>query len=540
MVANITDTLSQVSSSTTGRPVIAQLAAPGKALAAASINLNDVTNWTTATAIHISIYNTTTISGVTVKDPTTQTDWKGVLAGTTVSGLVLTGGNDRTYTAGALVEITPTARYAKDLYENISAHANQDGSLKTAAVQAALNIGTTPADYTILATPPSTVVYNGNRNYTITYPAVDYTNVTNPGTRWRGTRTVAAPTQCTNLNGTTQYYTKTSPAGMTFTDDFAGGTWIKLTSYASSRFMGRWNGTNGWVMEILSDGRVNLFGNNGGPSNYSQITSYQSIPLNRWVHVAAQLDMSTFTATTTTSYVMLDGQDVPAVVSRGGTNPTALVQAGDFQIGAANGATFHNGKLAQTWVSSAKITQANIRTLISQGLTSALITANSIISAYSFDNNINDLNTTNANNLTAVGSAVATNADSPFGNQANGLISSTLEYGIIQRSTFSTDTTIVVQVPEGCAIPTSGGLTTTAYSSARNPYGFPGQRDKWQLKCLVLNTIPNPGGAGSLTIYNAGGINLNVPIGSWDVRGELAYDTNPNSTTAQILSLIHI
>jgi uncharacterized alpha/beta hydrolase family protein len=43
---------------------------------------------------------------------------------------------------------------------------------------------------------------------------------------------------------------------------------------------------------------------NGGAGNVSYLTSYQSIPLNKWVHIAAQLDMSAFTATTTTTSYM--------------------------------------------------------------------------------------------------------------------------------------------------------------------------------------------------------------------------------------------
>ena len=75
--------------------------------------------------------------------------------------------------------------------------------------------------------------------------------------------------------------------------------------------------------------------------------------------------MSAFTNTPTTGYIMIDGVDVPATYTRGGTNPTALVQAGNIEVGAYNGGTNpFPGKIAQAFVSSAKITQANVRTLI--------------------------------------------------------------------------------------------------------------------------------------------------------------------------------
>jgi hypothetical protein len=292
------------------------------------------------------------------------------------------------------------------------------------------------------------------------------------------------------------------------------GRWVKLSSYngAINTIISRWNGTSGWTLNVQPTGQVLIEGFNAGSANFSYALSYQSIPLNKWVHISAQLDMSTFTASTTTSYIMIDGVDVPCSVVRGGTNPTALVQAGNLEVGATNAGTLpFNGKIAQAFVSSAKITQANIRTLYSQGLTPALITANSIISAYSFNNAITDLNTTNANNLTANGSAVATNADSPMGQQADGTISSTLDYMIIQKATFSTNTTVTVQVPEG-NIPTSGGVSAVVYSSQKAPYGMPTQRGKWYviLYDKVLHSISSP---VATTWYNTSMIT--TPVGEW-------------------------
>lgn len=130
MAGVITDLLDRTSDSSTGRPIIATLAAPGKALAATSINIAAATNWTTTTAIHFSIYTTVTIGSTVVKDPTSQTDWKGTLSGTAIGNLTLTGGTDRTYTAGAIVELTPTSRYAKDLYDWAIAGHNQNGTHK--------------------------------------------------------------------------------------------------------------------------------------------------------------------------------------------------------------------------------------------------------------------------------------------------------------------------------------------------------------------------------------------------------------------------
>ena len=387
-------------------------------------------------------------------------------------------------------------------------------------------------DWNTIATAPTTITNLGQRSYSLVYPGVDLTSTIHPGMRLRTTRTVAAPTQCTSLNGTTQYYSKTSPAAMTFTDDFTVSWYGKIPSYTSGILASRYNGTSGWALSVNANGTVRLAGFNAGAANVSYVESYQAVPLNRWVHITAQLDMSAFTATTTTSYVMFDLVDVPALVARSGTNPTALVQAGNLEIGATNGGTLpFGGKIAQVAIFNAKVTQATMRGYISQGLAG---TETSLISAYSFNNTINDLNTTNANNLTAQGSAVATNADSPFGLNSYGTPTGTLDYALIQSVTFSTNTTVTVQVPWGCTIPTTGGVTTSAYSSVKAPYGFPVSADRWIVD-MKLTTIPPVPGTTINTVYNFSTLNLAVPIGRWILNADLSYQI---TVTATIQSFI--
>lgn len=383
---------------------------------------------------------------------------------------------------------------------------------------------------------PNTVTANGNRSYSLVFNSTDYTGTLSPGMRLRTTRTVAAPTQCTSLNGTNQYYSKTSPAGMTFNDDFVVSAWVKVSSYptATAGLVSRYNGTSGWYLRLDTTGQIMLIGHNAGSGNYSYVQSYQSLPLNKWVHVTAQLDMSAFTATSTTSYVMFDGVDVPASVSRAGTNPTALVQAGNLEVGSFNAGGFAPVKIAQVAIYNAKVTQANIRATISQGLSGS---ETSLISAYSFNNSINDLNTGNANNLTANGSAVATNADSPFGTQASGSISSTLDYAIIQSASFSTNTTLTVQVPEGCTIPTSGGVSAVVYSSNKAPYGFPSDRNKWTVLMLFIGKSTVSWGGGAWTTP---GWSYIVPIGNWTIGFRGYFEKNDTvSNPTDIRTALH-
>lgn len=128
MAASVNDNLDQTTSSATGRPVTATLSAPGHSIGGTSIGVSVATNWSTTTGIHFSIYATTTVGSLTVKDTSTQTDWKGTLSGTTISNMTITGGTDQDYSAGAIVEITPTARWAKDLYDWAIAQHKQDGT----------------------------------------------------------------------------------------------------------------------------------------------------------------------------------------------------------------------------------------------------------------------------------------------------------------------------------------------------------------------------------------------------------------------------
>src|SRR5436305_765158 len=164
-----------------------------------------------------------------------------------------------------------------------------NGNIADKRAQVILATGSSnPAGGWTATSTPTTITALGNRSYTVLFPSVDLTSTLFPGYRFKGTRTVTAPTQSTSLNGTTQYYSKSSPAGMTFTDDFTVSAWIKLSSYASSTIISRYNGTSGWLLFLGADGRIYLQGNNAGASNFRRVSSYQSLPLNKWVHVAAQ------------------------------------------------------------------------------------------------------------------------------------------------------------------------------------------------------------------------------------------------------------
>lgn len=329
--------------------------------------------------------------------------------------------------------------------------------------------------------------------------------------RLRTTRTVSAPTQCTSLNGTTQYYSKTSPAGASFTTTWTQMAWIYLTSYptVAAGIMGRRNGgTEGWGMYISTSGCLVMSGCRVA-ANSKAAVSTQSVPLNRWVHVAMSMDMTAGATSGATWY--FDGVSVPGVVTQTGT-ATAIVQGTTAMVvGALESAGTYPfpGKIAQAAVFSAVLSQATIRAMMNQTLTGS---ETNLVSAYSFNNTINDLSA-NANNLTAVASAVATDADSPFGLNSYQTATGTLDYALVQAVTFSTDTTVTVQVPWGCTIPTSGGVTTSAYSSVKAPYGWVIDNRRWDVSHIQFATRIQVSPVAN-TWYNLGG-KLVVPVGSW-------------------------
>lgn len=463
-----------------GRSTATTLSAPGYTIGNTSINVGSTTNWPTTTGITFAI-DTIDSNGVRVAG--TYNTFRGTVnTATQITNVTYVGGDaNQNYSAGSTTRVYILAQsdWANRLVDGILVHADQDGTLKAGAVDvtavvadsiltkakldSSMNTELNTGWVSSVLPAVSSVTANGNRSYDITF-ASTVASILSSGMRLRTTRTVAAPTTCFSLDGTNDYYNDTSVAGMTFTDDFTVGAWIKLNSYASSTIISRLNGTSGWCLELLSSGIVRLTGYNGGGGNYSLVSSYQSVPLNKWVFIAAQLDMSAFTATTTTSYITFDGKDVPASVSRGGTNPTALVQAGNLELGSQNAGAFFPGKIGDAFVASAKITQANIATIYSKGLTASDVSTHSMVSAYT-NGSTTDLNTTNANNLTAQnGATTATSA--PYGNDG---VSSTLDYALVMAVSGSTAT---VQVPEGCTIPTSGGVTSVAYSVQGNPYGY--------------------------------------------------------------------
>lgn len=366
------------------------------------------------------------------------------------------------------------------------------GKFAPGAVQAALNIGTVPADWTTLATVPSVASSNGQKSYTFTYPAVDYTDRLQVGTKLRIPRSVTAPTQSFSFSsGGSQYASKTSPSGFVFTDNFTCEAWIYITNYLNDMVIeSRFDGSNGFRFRTVSTtGQILMEGFNAG--NARQVLSYQSVPLNQWVHIAA-----TFNLGGNLGHIYMYGADVPTAISG---SPTSIVQGGSLQIGAANSTTFFNGQIADPRIWNVVRTQQQINDNMSKQLVG---NETNLVSYYKTYGAWTD-STTNANTLTASGGALNNYAANPF---------NAIEFGVVvSPPSFSTNTTVIIYTGNKYSVPNET-LGSTSYSSVATPFGFSRVKQDWSIETLlrsqtstVINTTTAP-----LT-----GAQLIIPIGRW-------------------------
>ena len=448
---------------------VTTLSAPGKSIGVYNINVGSTANWPSSGKTVYFAMRTINPSAITASSPSgqiagTYSSWKGIVGTNAITSMVLqSGSTDQTYAAGSNTQVFIPVSAAREnaLVTWGQVHADNLGNLKTSAVQSALGL-TNLNGYTPLGATFASVVYNGNRSYTGTITGTDYTNVLSPGMRLQITRSTAAPTQSTSLNGTTQYWSKTAPNGMTFVDNFTCSGWVKLTSYPTidGSVISRYNGTSGWVFHIVANtGQVRIGGLNS--PNSKIVTTYQSIPLNKWVHIAGTLNMAG-----SLGNLYIDGVLAPSTIS--GT-ATSLLQVGNLEIGTYNATAFFPGQIAQAAVFSSVLSATTIQNYYSQGL---LGTEPTLISAYSFNGTPNDLNSTNANNLTSNAAAGYTTS-SPFSTQASGIPNGLNDYAEIVSATFSTNTIVVFRATDVNTIPTIGGIASVVYSSNLSPYGYP-------------------------------------------------------------------
>lgn len=406
-------------------------------------------------------------------------------SGVQVTSVVWTAGTNVDHTAGATVVDYASATHISMMTKGILVHANQDGTLKTSTVQDALGVTTLPSggwDVLNSGTAPTvgTGATLGNRSFDLTFASVDLSSTLSPGMRIKLDRNTTPSTQCADFeSSSSQYASKSSPTGITFTDDFTCEAWVKLESYVQGGIVTRRDSsTAGWSLALGDSGQI-IIGSLRIASNNRFVTSYQSIPLGKWVHIAATMNNSTNTHT-----IYIDGVSVPFSVSTNGTI-TALVQAGDVAIGRRDASGYYfDGEISDVRVWSAIRTQTEIQDNMYQALVG---NETGLVGYWKLNGDFTD-ETSNSNDLTASGGVVATTADNPF---------NATEYGVITSVSYSTNTTVNVFCPEGYGIPNET-LTNPFYSTQSVPFGFP--KDKpFALYTLGASDQTLGSGYGSLT-----------------------------------------
>lgn len=385
---------------------------------------------------------------------------------------------------------------------------NQDGTLKDTPIRTALGLTSDSTDgwsvfpYTFSV---SSGYNKGQKEFDLTVANQDVRSILSVGMKLRLARGTTAPTQCLDLESSSSQYAGRSGAsvsGITFTDDFTLESWIKPESYnsATGYVVSRQDGgATGWTLRIGAKGQVEGVSLLSSGNNRT-ITSYLSVTIGIWSHIAVTMDNSAG------SYTMyINGVSVNFTTTTTGAL-TAISQGVnvDVRIGSISGATpgnYFDGKISDVRVWNAVRTATQIRDNMNQQLVG---TETNLVGYWKLNGNLND-STSNANNLTGSGGAAATSTDNP-------MVST--EYAVITKIAYSApNSTVTVYTGNEHNIPNMT-LSSPYYSVQDAPYGFPRASQKWDLAQWFYNRFQANGTAG--TWVNTGHA-VAIPVGSWDL-----------------------
>ena len=420
-----------------------------------------------------------TAEEIVVISEATAVDFTGHVDGTNLEiDAIPPGFTDNGSSAGDVIIIKPTTEWANNLANLLDVAHNDDGTLKAVVA----NQGWTEITGTTISGNPT---YNGNRSYTITFSA-DMSATLSQGMRLLFTKTVPGNGYMGGaLNGTNQYFTKTSPTGAlgTVTNNFTLMAQVRPTSYTNGVICARSDATpaNGIALRTQPSGIVEIVIYNGGAANYRVIPTLQSLSLGRTTHIAVTFSSGAVA-------IKFDGINVPlGAVITSGTAPTTAGTGGDFSIGrhGAFSGQYFSGYISNVAIFDAVLADATIRSYSTYKLTGS---ETNCIGAWSLDNTPNDQSSL-GNNLTAQNSAGFT-AISPHGQMGNGVQTTKACARVMEVN----GANVTVQTPEGCTIPTSGGISSVSYATSGVPFGWVDDSSRrwdepWQGATLLNNWL---------------------------------------------------
>ena len=339
--------------------------------------------------------------------------------------------------------------------------------------QTTLNIGSTSNTngWQTLNYPLTYASNAGNREFTVTTPN-NLTGILSPGMKLRVSRSVTPPTQCASfVSASSQYATNSSPSGISFTAAFTCEAWIYLNSYTAGGIISRSDGTTGgFQLQVNASGQLTV--TYGASSAFTQFTSYQSIPLNQWTHVAGVIT----SVSSKTGALYINGVLTTGTASLSAA--TTLTQTGNLTVGGASstGTNPFNGYISEARVWSVANSQATIQQYMT---INCVGNESNLVSLYQLNGAWTDA-TSNANTLTANGGASNTQTSNPY---------NATEYAVINTISYSNPTTtITLDTGTQCTIPNQT-LNNPYYSVAENPFGITaGLENNRTLANIILMT----------------------------------------------------
>jgi len=131
MSATISDYFNKASNMGGSYPAVATVTA-ARSTGGSTLSCDDLSSWATDTPVHFSTFKVNADGTI---DTATQTDWKGIVNGNTITDMTrLAGAADSGNASGDRVELNPTVGWLDDLITGILVSHKQNGALKDNAV----------------------------------------------------------------------------------------------------------------------------------------------------------------------------------------------------------------------------------------------------------------------------------------------------------------------------------------------------------------------------------------------------------------------
>lgn len=131
MSATISDYFNKASNMGGSYPAVATVTA-ARSTGGSTLSCDDLSSWATDTPVHFSTFKVNADGTI---DTATQTDWKGIVNGNTITDMTrLAGAADSGNASGDRVELNPTIGWLDDLITGILVSHKQNGGLKDSVV----------------------------------------------------------------------------------------------------------------------------------------------------------------------------------------------------------------------------------------------------------------------------------------------------------------------------------------------------------------------------------------------------------------------